>query len=197
MARRRPLASILLELSLGLVAVAFSGGADVDAAAWREGRRAFREVGGAGCSECHGQFGANELGQAPVIRGADAARIRASVASMDTMTFLQGVITDAEIEAIAAYLAYLETMQPTIVTRRRSVLAPAEIALPAATHVQLILDNHDRSPCTWTVTAPPAAPTVVAGRTTYAVDWVTGDPGTFAAYCGETPETRVQVRIER
>jgi len=196
--RRRPALAPLLAAAL---AIAAFGGAEtppegVDAALWSEGRRAFLEVGGSGCSECHGRYGANELGQAPVIRGADAAQIRSSVANMDAMAFLQGVVTDAEIEAIVHYLAHLDTMRPVVVVRRRGALTPTEVVVPAATHVQLILDNQDRSACTWHVAGSDVAPAHLAGRTTGAVDWVTGGAGRLTAVCEETPESTLEVRIE-
>jgi mono/diheme cytochrome c family protein len=170
----------------------------VDADRWAEGRRAYHEAGGTGCAVCHGDFGANEFGLAPAVRGADAARIHASLATMETMTFLQGSLTDEEIDAMAYYLAVLDTMAPTIVTRRRSVLEPAAVALPAATHVQLILVNQDRAPCTWTVPASGAGASDVPGRTTGAIDWVTAEAGaSLDAYCEEEPAMRVQLRIER
>jgi mono/diheme cytochrome c family protein len=188
------------------VAVAATGAtapAGVDAPRWMEGKRAYHEAGGTGCAVCHGAYGANELGLAPDVRGADAARIHASLVTMETMTFLQGTLSDEEIDAMADYLAYLDTMAPTIVARRRSVLEPAAVALPAARHVQLILVNHDRGACTWTAsggTPEPAAvvrSAVVAGRATGAIDWVTGAAGdAIEAYCEEEPTMRVQLRIE-
>jgi mono/diheme cytochrome c family protein len=197
---RRPI-SLVATLLVGAVvatgapAAAPDGG---DAERWAEGRRAYHEAGGTGCAVCHGDFGANELGLAPVVRGADAARIHASLVTMETMTFLQGSLTDEEIDAMAYYLAVLDTMAPTIVTRRRSVLEPSAVALPAATHVQLILVNQDRTPCTWTAPASGAGASDVPGRTTGAIDWVTADAGTtLDAYCDEEPAMRVQLRIER
>jgi mono/diheme cytochrome c family protein len=194
--RHRPALAPLLAAAL---AIAAFGGAEsppegVDAALWSEGRRAYLEVGGSGCSECHGRFAANELGQAPVIRGADAAQIRSSVANMDAMAFLQGVVTDAEIEAIVHYLAHLQTMTPVVVVRRRGALIPAEVVVPADTHVQLILDNQDRGACTWRVVGVGAAP--LPGRTTGAVDWRTGGPGRLTASCEENPDTTLEVRVE-
>jgi hypothetical protein len=117
---------------------------------------------------------------------------------METMTFLQGAITDEEIDAMAHYLAVLDSMAPTIVTRRRGVLEPVATTLPAASHVQLILVNQDRTPCTWTVPASGAGASDVPGRTTGAIDWVTAEAGaTLDAYCEEEPAMRVRLRIER
>jgi mono/diheme cytochrome c family protein len=198
---RRPLAlvstlvaGVVLATGVGAPAGAPAG---VDAERWAAGRRAYHEAGGTGCAVCHGDFGANELGLAPVVRGADAARIHASLVTMETMTFLQGALTDEEIDAMAYYLAVLDTMAPTVVTRRRSVLEPAAVALPAATHVQLILVNQDRGVCTWTASEGEAAPAVVPGRAIGAIDWVTAAAGaTLDAYCEEEPAMRVQLRIE-
>jgi len=197
-ARLRRGTSLLPTLLAGVVlATGAHPPADVDAARWAEGRRAYHEAGGTGCAVCHGDFGANELGLAPVVRGADAARIHASLVTMETMTFLQGALNDEEIDAMAYYLAVLDTMTPTIVTRRRSVLEPDTLALPAAAHVQLILVNQDRAPCTWTVPASGAGASDVPGRTTGAIDWITAGAGTtLDAYCEEEPAMRVQLRIE-
>jgi mono/diheme cytochrome c family protein len=190
-----PLVAALLACAVATGATAPEG---LDAALWTEGRRAYHEAGGTGCAVCHGAYGANELGLAPAVRGADAARIHASLVTMETMAFLQGSLDDEEIDAMAYYLAYLDTMAPTVVTRRRGVLEPAVVALPAASHVQLILVNHDRSVCTWTASAGGAAPAAVAGRTTGAIDWVTAASGaTLDAYCEEEPAMRVRLRVER
>jgi mono/diheme cytochrome c family protein len=196
--RPRPL--IALAWTLLAVAVAAAGVAvptGPDGERWAAGRRAYHEAGGTGCAVCHGEFGANELGLAPVVRGADAARIHASLAPMETMTFLQGALADEEIDAMAYYLEHLATMQPLVVTRRRAALHPAAARLPAGAHVQLILVNQDRGPCTWTVSPNGAAPVEVAGRATGAVDWMTGSAGDeLEAYCVEEPDVRVQLRIE-
>lgn len=214
MLRPRRLISLVLALLAGaVVAVGGAAGgaaggavgsavdatapAGVDAERLAEGKRAYHEAGGTGCAVCHGAFGANELGLAPDVRGADAAGIHASLATMETMTFLQGTLSDEEIDAMAYYLAHLGTMAPTIVTRRRGLLEPAAVAMPTARHVQLIVVNQDRSACTWTASAGEAASAVVAGRSTGAIDWVTGSAGdAHEAYCEEEPAMRVQLRIE-
>jgi mono/diheme cytochrome c family protein len=200
----RPLRPIALAWTLLAGAVVATGasapvGAPIgaDAERWAEGRRAYHEAGGTGCAVCHGDFGANEFGLAPVVRGADAARIRASLATMETMTFLQGAVTDEEIDAMADYLQHLGTMEPLVVTRRRTALDAVSAPLPAGTHVQLILVNQDRAPCTWTVSGIGAAPAVIPGRATGAVDGRTGAAGdALEAYCGEEPDMRVRWRIE-
>jgi mono/diheme cytochrome c family protein len=195
----RLLTPLVAALFACAVAAAGAGApAGVDAERWADGRRAYHEAGGTGCAVCHGDYGANEFGLAPIVRGADAARIHASLVTMETMTFLQGTLSDEEIDAMAYYLAHLDTMAPAIVTRRRGVLEPTIVVLPAATHVQLILVNQDRAPCTWTVPASGAGASGVPGRTTGAIDWVTAEAGTTVdAFCEEEPAMLVRLRIER
>ncbi|MFU8887349.1 MAG: cupredoxin domain-containing protein [Trueperaceae bacterium] len=163
---------------------------------WREGYRVFTEIGGMGCAGCHGRYGANELGVGPVIRGVDAVRIEGAVAGMQAMVFLQALITPAEIDAVAHYLAYLGTMEPAVVTMRRGEFEPAEVTLPAGAPVQLILNNQDRGDCTWTVTAEGVEPVVVGSRTTGAIDWTTAAAGTLEAFCAEAPDGRLTVVLE-
>ena len=191
--------TLALTLVLGGVSLAESGAPEgFDPDLWTEGKRAYNEVGGMGCSGCHGRFGANELGGAPVIRGddIDVIRIHGAVQGMQAMVFLQAIITESEIEAIAHYLDYLGTMEPYVVTMRRGELSLANTTLPPSTHVQLILYNQDRGTCTWTVDGADVEGIAIDGRTMDALDWSTGEAGTYEAYCAEAPDTRLVLTIE-
>ena len=165
---------------------------------WLEGRQVFDEIGGMGCAGCHGKFGANELGGHPVIRGEDidVARIHGAVEGMQAMVFLQALMTDDQIEAVAEYIRYLGTMEPVVVTQRRETFEADAEALPAGTHVQLILYNQDRATCTWTVDGVDAEPVEIGGRATDAIDWVTAESGAVEAYCAERPDDRLTFALE-
>ncbi|MEX2502621.1 MAG: cytochrome c [Trueperaceae bacterium] len=167
---------------------------------WTEGRRVFNEIGGMGCAGCHGTFGANELGGHPVIRGddIDVDRIHGAVEGMQAMVFLQALISDDEIEAVAHYISYLGTMEPLVVTQRREAfeIPEGDPVLPADTHVQLILYNQDRAACTWTVDGIDTEPVVIGGRQIDALDWVTAETGTVEAYCAERPDDRLSLTLQ-
>lgn len=72
----------------------------------RQGEIVFLEMGGGnGCQECHGIDGkGNEIG--PNIRGQPVEEIKFQLETNPDMDFL---VSDADIEAVALYLAWLET----------------------------------------------------------------------------------------
>ncbi len=63
-----------------------------------------RTAGGIGCQACHGTDGLGDVG--PAVIGKDAATIKIQLETNEAMTFI--VLSDAEIEAVAAYLAVLQ-----------------------------------------------------------------------------------------
>ena len=85
------------------------GGSSGDDALAR-GRLIFEKTaGGVGCAYCHGRDGKGEgvagLG-APDIRGAPEAKVRAALGGgVPLMSFID--LSDEEIEAVVAYLQYL------------------------------------------------------------------------------------------
>lgn len=61
-------------------------------------------AGGVGCAACHGADGLGLVG--PNVLGKSAGTIKANLEGTDAMLFI--VLSDEEIEAVAAYLAFLE-----------------------------------------------------------------------------------------
>lgn len=76
-----------------------------------KGRLLFEKTaGGVGCAYCHGLTGDGKgtagVG-APPNRGKTEAQVRTALTSVTMMTFIK--LTDDEIEAVVAYLKYLDT----------------------------------------------------------------------------------------
>lgn len=72
----------------------------------KEGEDIFlRTAGGVGCQYCHGEDGRGSVG--PSIRGKSAEAIRQALGTVLQMSIIE--LTDEEIEAVAAYLKYLES----------------------------------------------------------------------------------------
>ncbi len=63
-----------------------------------------RTAGGIGCQACHGSDALGDFG--PNILGKSAETIKVQLDTNENMTFI--ILTDEEIEAIAAYLAVLQ-----------------------------------------------------------------------------------------
>lgn len=68
----------------------------------------FETAGDVGCDACHGQDALGDIG--PNIVGKSAETIRVNIETNENMTFI--ILSDEEIEAVAAYLATLETPAP-------------------------------------------------------------------------------------
>jgi mono/diheme cytochrome c family protein len=66
-----------------------------------------KKAGGIGCQACHGMDAKGNIG--PNIRGATAVQIREALATVDLMKETVKNLNAEDIEAVAAYLAYLAT----------------------------------------------------------------------------------------
>lgn len=112
------------------------------------GRIVFEEDAGGngfGCAECHGHFGMGDLQVGPNNRGMSEQRIRAGLGKVDRMSFLR--LTDEEIKAVAAFLAYLGRLHPVKVAIQDSRFEPNRISVPVNRHIQFIFDNKNSEAC--------------------------------------------------
>jgi mono/diheme cytochrome c family protein len=133
------LAGLLVALVAGLVSVSAQPATD----AVDRGRLLFDQAaGGVGCASCHARYALGALG--PAIRGFGAGEIQDALTLVPDMGFLS--LSPAEIDDIAAYLAFLGSLRPFKVTIRDGAFAPASLAIPAGATVQLIFENADASP---------------------------------------------------
>lgn len=162
------------------------------------GRNIFEfTAGGVGCAACHGDFAMGDLGNAPNVRGATAEKIKGGLAAVGQMAFLNGQISDDDITAVAEYLRYLATLTPAETRRLRGVFDPTEVRFPVATAAQLIVDNGDRSACTFEVPDSGIEPKEIARRDAADFIWTTPqEPATFTGACAEDPENTVTIIVE-
>jgi mono/diheme cytochrome c family protein len=132
------LAALLIALVAGLASVSAQSSAD----AVERGRVLFDQTaGGVGCASCHARYALGALG--PAIRGFSAGDIGDALTLVPDMGFLS--LGAAEIDDIAAYLAFLGSLRPFKVTIRDGAFAPGSLVIPAGATVQLIFENADAS----------------------------------------------------
>ena len=162
------------------------------------GREVFQvTAGGVGCASCHGHFALGDIGIGPDLRGSDEVRIRGGLEAVEVMEFLVNQLTDADIKALAEFLSYLGTLTPASFVRTGGVFEPTELRLPTATQAQLIIQNKDRTACTFELAESGLEAKEIARRS--AADWIWTTPETPISYtgaCAEKPENTVTVIIE-
>jgi len=156
-----------------------------------------KAAGGVGCAACHGHFALGDLQIAPNVRGVDEDRIRGALEGAEEMEFLIPVLTNDDIASLAQYLQYLAPFEPFKTTRKRGVFDPLELLLPLATDVQLIVNNGDRSECTFHVEGADVEDKLITGRWTDDLIWTTPElPGMFVGYCSENPDATVSISVD-
>lgn len=162
------------------------------------GREVFEvTAGGVGCASCHGHFALGDIGIGPDLRGSDEERIRGGLEAVEVMEFLVTQLTDADIKALAEFLGYLGTLSPASFVRTGGVFEPTELRLPTAAQAQLIIQNKDRTACTFELAESGLEAKEIARRS--AADWIWTTPETPVTYtgaCAEKPENTVTVIIE-
>ena len=98
----------------GMAVLAMAGtvqGDEASDALLAQGKKLFEETaGGVGCALCHGMNGAGDPNAgAPDVRGADEQMFRAAWGgAAPVMSFI--TLNNDEVEAVVAYLAYLDTL---------------------------------------------------------------------------------------
>ncbi len=181
-------------LALALLATA-SAQDDWDEERLAEGTRVYLEAGGIGCHTCHSRFALGDVGIGPVIRGVDAVRIQGALEAAEEMGFLLPILSQQNIDDVAYYLQWLDTLFPVKTLFRRGTFEPAALPIPPATRVQLIVQNGNRSACTLVVDGVTDAPVEVAGRGTNGVVFDTPAEGLIEAHCTEAPDAVLRLPI--
>ncbi len=163
-----------------------------------KGRIVFEKTAGdVGCAVCHGNFGMGDLATAPNVRGVDEVRIRGALEGAEEMEFLINVLTADDIENIAQFLQFLAQFTPAEFQRRRGVFTPEIVIVPPNTDVQLIVNNIDRSECTFTFEGIDVEAEAIGGRSAEDFIWTTPEAdNTFTAFCAENPEDVVTLSVE-
>jgi cytochrome c553 len=168
-----------------------------DATLIEEGRTIFREVGDIGCAACHGTYALGDLQIGPSIRGVDEVRIEGALEGAEEMEFLLPLLTDNDITALAAYLGYLGTFEPAPVTFRRGTFEPAELTVSSGSQVQLIVNNLNRSECTFAIDGVELEPLVIPGRKAVDIIWETPtETVSLTAGCQEEGSEHLSIRVE-
>jgi len=163
-----------------------------------KGRIVFEKTAGdVGCAVCHGNFGMGDLATAPNVRGVDEVRIRGALEGAEEMEFLINVLTAEDIENLSQYLQFLAQFTPVEFQRRRGVFTEELIVVPPNTEIQLIVNNIDRSECTFTFDGVEVEAEVIGGRSAEDFIWTTPDANNaFTAFCAERPEDVVTLSVE-
>lgn len=176
--------------------VAFAQAQDeLDTELVERGQDLYHNVAGTGCVTCHGVAGLGDIGIGPEIRGVPVVRIEGALDAAEEMAFLAPQLDDDDLEALEAYLAYVETLVPATTTVRAGTFEPREVRVPAGREVQLIVENGNRSACTLVVEGADVQSTI-DGRSTGEVVWTSGEAGTeTTAMCEEEPDARLTIRI--
>lgn len=161
------------------------------------GQIVFRTAGGIGCVACHGAYGLGDVGVGPNIRGLDATRIRGALDAVEEMDFLVSVLSRNDIDTVATYLQYLGTLEPAATLFRQGTFEPAELSVTAGSAVQLIVNNGNRSECTFGLVGLELEPVVIAGRGAGDLILTPAEgTDTIEGNCAETPEAVLTVRVE-
>ncbi len=144
------LARVLL-LAVGLLTAEFAAApaapaADVEADAklLEKGRLVWLTAGGIGCAGCHGRFGEGDVGVGPYNRGVGTSKIRASIRSVPQMGMVK-TMSDADIEAVAAYNSWLGRHQLVKTLLKRERFQPASVDVFPGTPLQLVINNSGQS----------------------------------------------------
>jgi len=149
-----------------------------------EGARVFNTIAGVGCKTCHGEYAEGDVGVGPYIRGASEGAIRAAIDATGEMVVIRSMITEDEIEAVAAYVGNLGTMQAARTLAKRGRFLPGEISIQPGTDVQLIIQNSSMQPHTFKSDDMAIDHLVIGGRSSGSLEWHAPETeGAFSLYC--------------
>jgi mono/diheme cytochrome c family protein len=148
------------------------------------GATVFSTVAGVGCKTCHGEYAEGDLGVGPFIRGASEETIRAAIDATGEMVIVKNVITDEEIEAVAAYVGYLGSLQVARTLAKRGRFLPGEFSTRPGTGVQLVIKNSSVAPHTFKSDNMGIDELTIPGRSTGSIEWQAPDAeGEYSLYC--------------
>jgi cytochrome c553 len=135
------------------------------------GRQVYQTIAGIGCKTCHGDYAEGDLGVGPFIRGATDGMIRAAVDATNEMSIIKTTITDDDINAVAAYLDYLGTMQVVRTLSKRGRFIPEATAIRPGSQLQLIVKNSGVAAATYTSESMGVEEWIIPGRSTADIEW--------------------------
>lgn len=163
-----------------------------------KGREIFEfTAGGVGCASCHSHFALGDIAIGPNIRGVTEDTIHSALENVELMSFLNGKVTDEDIHAVATYLQYLDTLTYAKTVRKNNAFDPTELTFPINTNAELIIENDDRTPCTFASLDWHLTEKVISGASADDFIFLTpGQPGSFTGSCKENPEATVTIKIE-
>jgi len=149
-----------------------------------EGARVFSTIAGIGCKTCHGEYAEGDVGVGPYIRGATAGMIRAAIDATNEMIVVRNVISDEEIQAVAAYVGRLGSMQAVRTLAKRGRFLPAEISIRPGAGTQLIIQNASVEAHVFKSDNMGIDELTIAGRSSGAVEWsAPANQGAYTLYC--------------
>ena len=149
-----------------------------------QGARVFDSIAGIGCKTCHGEYAEGDVGVGPYIRGASEGAIRAAIDATGEMIVIKSAISEDEIEAVAAYVGRLGSMQAARTLAKRGRFLPGEISIRPGTNVQLIIKNSSIQPHTFKSDNMSIDDLTVAGRSSGTLEWHAPETeGQFSLYC--------------
>ena len=149
-----------------------------------KGRTAWLTVAGIGCAGCHGRFGEGDVGVGPYNRGVELSKIQAAIATVDQMRVVKGKLDPQEIEAVAAYVAWLGRHQLVKTLVKRDRFDPSAVDIYPGTPVQLAINNSGVSPRKFAAPNMNVAEFEIPGRTVQDFVWRAPEQeGTYALRC--------------
>lgn len=155
-----------------------------DADPLSEGARVYSSIAGIGCKTCHGEYAEGDVGVGPYIRGATEGMIRAAIDGTNEMIVIKTVITEEQIQAVAAYVGRLGTMQVARTLAKRGRFLPAEMSIRPGTDAQLVIQNSSVEPHVFRSDNMGIDDLVIAGRSSGAIEWrAPADGGAYTLYC--------------
>jgi mono/diheme cytochrome c family protein len=181
--RQYSAALVFMQISVVLFVLAPLAQAD-ESEVLMEGARVFDSIASVGCKTCHGEYAEGDVGVGPYIRGATEGTIRAAIDATNEMIVVKNVITEEQIQAVAAYVGQLGTMQPVRTLAKRGRFLPAELSVRPGTAVQLIIQNSSIEPHAFKSDNMGIDELVIAGRSSGSLAWqVPESEGEFSLYC--------------
>lgn len=149
-----------------------------------EGALVYSTIAGIGCKTCHGEYAEGDVGVGPYIRGATEGMIRAAIDATNEMIVIRSAITDEQIQAVAAYVGRLGTLQVARTLAKRGRFLPAEVSIQPGIGVQLIIQNSSVEPHVFKSDNMGIYDLIIAGRSSGTIEWsAPTDSGAYSLYC--------------
>ena len=169
-----------LLLALLLLPLAQAAGDDLRA----EGERVFNTIAGIGCKTCHGEYAEGDVGVGPYIRGASEGMIRAAIDASNEMIVVKNVISEQQIQAVAAYVGSLGSSQVVRTLAKRGRFLPAETSIRPRARTQLVIQNSSVDAHLFRSDNMGIGDLAIAGRSSGTLEWsAPAEAGEYSLYC--------------